>query len=268
VRTLRLLALAGSLLITLVPTAFADVDPNPGSSGVGIGVTTSGGAGFSRAGADGRTCRWTTAEPEPFKSIWAKVPPPHGEAATSGQWARWDCSDGAAGIAWFPNNRPAVGAAVLAREAYRYLPLPAPRIQTSPAANRDQLVNLRTWLWIDPGTWGTRSATASVPGLSGTVVATPVSVTWVMGDGGRVVCRGPGTPYDPTRPEAGQRPSCSYTYRRGSAGEPAGRFVVRATTTWRITWVATGAPGGGSLSPLARWSQAALRVAEVQALNS
>jgi len=263
---LAILALAGTLLAIEGPAA-ADVGPTRGSGGVGIGVRTSGGTGISTSGASGRTCRWTVTqanEPEPFKSIWAKVPPPPGETVASGQWARWDCSDGTAGIAWLPTNRPVVAPVVLAREAYRYLPLPAPRVRTNPAVGRDQLVNLRTWLWIDPATWGARSATASVPGLSATVTAVPVSVTWAMGDGGRVVCRGPGTPYDPKRPEAAQHPACAYIYRHA-----ADAYAVTATTRWRITWVAHGVQAGGTLPPLARSSPATLlRVVEVQAINN
>ena len=260
------LVLAGTLLAIEIP-AVADVGPTRGSGGVGIGVSTAGGTGVSTSGARGRTCSWTVTQantPEPFKSIWAKVPPPAGQAPGSGQWARWDCSDGTAGIGWLPNSRPAVAPIVLAREAYRFLPLPVPQIRLNPPAGRAQLVSLPTWLWLDPATWGARSATASVPGLSATVTAVPVSVTWSMGDGGRVVCRGPGTPYDPARPEAAQHPSCSYTYRHA-----ADAYQVTATTTWRITWAAHGAPGGGTLPPLARTSPAvAVRVVEVQAINN
>jgi len=257
----------GAALLSLGATpAFADVDPIAHPTGVAIGVSTSGGSGISTSGNGGRTCSWTVsqaAEPEPFRSIWAKVPPPTGQAPGSGQWGRWDCSDGTAGIGWMPNGRPMVAPVVLAREAYRYLPLPAPRVRTNPPVGSAQLVNLRTWLWVDPATWGSRSATASVPGLSATVTAVPVSVTWTMGDGGRVVCRGPGTAYDSGRPEASQDPGCSYTYHHA-----ADAYTVEATTTWRITWTADGAPGGGTLPPLARTSPATLlRVVEVQAIN-
>ncbi len=73
------LALAGALLSIEVP-AVADVGPTRGSGGVGIGVSTAGGAGASASGkASGKTCSWTVTQtntPEPFKSIWAKVPPP------------------------------------------------------------------------------------------------------------------------------------------------------------------------------------------------
>ncbi len=261
------LTIAVSLSVIEAP-ALADVGPTRGSSGVGIGVSTNGGAGNSTSGGThSKTCSWTVTQantPEPFKSIWANVPPPAGQAPGSGQWARWDCSDGTAGIGWLANSQPAVAPVVLARQAYRFLPLPVPRIRLNPPAGRAQLVSLRTWLWVDPATWGSRSATASVPGLSATVTAVPVSVTWGMGDGGRVVCRGPGTAYDPRRPEAAQRPSCSYIYRHA-----ADAYQVTATTTWRVTWMAHGAPGGGTLPPLVRTSPAlAVRVVEVQAINN
>jgi hypothetical protein len=43
---------------------------------------------------------------------------------------------------------------------------------------------------------------------------------------------------------------------------------VTATTTWQITWTATGATASSTLPPLSRTSQTALRVAEVQAINT
>jgi hypothetical protein len=95
----------------------------------------------------------------------------------------------------------------------------------------------------------------------------PVTVTWTMGDGSQVVCRGPGTPYtegDPARPS----PTCSHTYPRSSARQPGLRYPVTATTTWRITWTATGVvSASGTLPPLLRTSTTTLRVAEAQTVN-
>jgi hypothetical protein len=200
------------------------------------------------------------------------------------------CSDGTAGAAVFdqfgngqvdnqafptpppgqpqPPSGPAVTLQALAQRAYRFLPLPAPVIRTNPPPTQDQLVDLATWLWVDRAAWGARTATASVPGLAVTVTAVPATVTWRMGDGGDVVCRGPGAPFDPAVARPGQPGTCSYTYQRASAGALAGRFTVTATTTWRIAWTATGAAGAGTLPPLSRSSQTALRVAEVQAINT
>ncbi len=167
-----------------------------------------------------------------------------------------------------PPAGPAVTPEMLAQRAYRFLPLPAPVIHTNPPATQDQLVNLATLLWVARAAWGTRTATASVPGLAVTVTAVPATVTWRMGDGGEVVCHGPGAPFDPAASRPDQAGACSYTYRRASAGALAGWFTVTATTTWRITWTATGAAGAGTLPPLSRSSQTPLRVAEVQAINT
>jgi len=239
--------------------------------GASIKVSTNGGLGGTSpavgAAGSGRTCSYTPdadlnaglAAGEPKTGIL--------RLAAHGTFYDYRCSDGTAGIVYVPDSQaPAapVFAAQLARQAYRYLPLPAPQVRLNPPAGADQLVNLPTWLWVAPATWGSRSATASVPGLSATVTAVPVSVTWQMGDGGRVTCRGPGTPYDPARPEASQHPSCSYTYRHA-----ADAVAVTATTTWRVTWVAHGVQAGGSMPPLGRTSPATLlRVVEVQAINN
>src|SRR4030095_12254838 len=101
--------------------------------------------------------------------------------------------------------------------------------------------------------WAAQTATASVPGMSATVVARPARVVWDMGDGGRVVCRGPGTPYDPARPA--HEPGCGYMCRRSSAGAPEGRLLVTATITWSVSWSATGVAGGGSLPAVSRSTQ-------------
>jgi hypothetical protein len=165
-------------------------------------------------------------------------------------------------------TQPVVAPAVLARQAARYLPLPAPIIRTNPAANLDQLVNLPMWVWLAPASWGRRTATAAVPGLTVTVVANPTTVTWRPGDGTVRICRGPGTAYDPARSPGSQQASCAHTYRRSSLGQPAGRYRMTATITWAIRWTASGAiSASGSLPPLERSAQTSLRVVEAEALN-
>lgn len=264
---------AATLLTALLATATAaradDITVAQNGTGASVKVATNGGLGGTSPGASGRTCAWTVTRantPEPFKSIWENVPAPAGEMPDSGQWARWDCSDGTAGIAWMPNSRPMVAPGVLAREAYRHLPLPEPQIGVNPVAGREQFVNLPTWLWISPLTWGVRSATASVPGLSATATATPISVTWTMGDGGQVVCRGPGTAYSSRFPAGSASPDCGYVYRHSSARAPGAAYVVTAITTWRVTWTSS-IGTSGSLPLISRSSQISLLVAEAQALN-
>ncbi|MGH9089941.1 MAG: hypothetical protein ACRDZR_00950 [Acidimicrobiales bacterium] len=88
-----------------------------------------------------------------------------------------------------------------------------------------------------------------------------------MGDGQQVTCDGPGTPYDPSAPDA--TTDCSYTWTQPSAGQPGGAYQVTATVDYGVTWGATGAAGGGDLGqapgPAGR---VAVRVAQSEALNT
>jgi hypothetical protein len=266
-------AAVGLLVGVGVPSAFADVDPVPGRTGAGITVSSSS-VTLAQAGGGsggGQRCTYQKANVPGDPSSELVNPPPPPTPGAQGSWYFYDCTATgdlfATGIMWVPANRPAVPPAVLAQEASRWLPAPPPGIQTSPAATFDQVANVPTWLWVDPATWGVRSATASVPNESATVTATPVRVTWTMGDGSQVVCRGPGTPYasgDPARPS----PDCGHTYQQSSARQPGLRYPVTATTTWRITWVATGVEAAsGTFAPLQRTATTALRVAEAQTVN-
>ncbi len=267
--TIVFTVLLATLLVAPTAARADNITVTAGGTGATVKVSTRGGSGGTGPAASDRTCTWTVTQantPEPFRSIWATVPPPPGEAHGSGQWARWDCSDGTAGISWLPNSRPAVAPEVLAQEAARHLPLPQPQIGVNPVAGRDQFVNLPTWLWTSRTTWGARSATASVPGLAATATAIPISVTWTMGDGGKIVCRGPGTPYSPRFPARSPSPDCGYTYRHGSARTLSGTYAVTATIIWQVTWTASSG-ATGTLPPITRSSQVTLRVAEAQALN-
>jgi hypothetical protein len=196
-----------------------------------------------------------------------------GHAAGAGSWStKWCGGNGNyfGGNVWVPNGaprRPAVDPAQLARDARDRVPLPAPGIGMNPAPSQDQLVQLATWLWIDGAQWHPVTASASADGVSSTVTATPARVVWNMGDGASVTCAGPGSAYDPAHPDA--TPPCSYTYKRSSAGQPGSAFKVTATTVWQVTWVASGAAGGGDLGTVQRTSApVTVRVAEAQAINN
>ena len=184
---------------------------------------------------------------------------------TPGRWHTVECGGapppGGTGYVFISTVDPAV----LAEQAKRTLPLTPPDVQTSPSADDDQLVGVPTWLWVGDA-WAPRSATASLPGVSVTVTATPGSVVWDMGNGDRVVCQSPGTAYDPDRPNGEQVTDCSYTYSRSSAHQPGQRYPVTATMTWEVSWTASGVAGGGSLGALSRSTTFGLRVAEAQAL--
>ena len=156
---------------------------------------------------------------------------------------------------------------VLGQVARRLLVLPSPVIRSSPAPGDLQLVHLPVWLWVNRAVWVPRSKTAAVPGEQVTATAIPVSVTWRMGDGSVVTCRGPGIPYSRRYSPASASPDCGHTYGRSSAGQPRGAYRVAATITWDVTWQATGG-AGGTLPPLFSTAAAAFRVAESQTVNT
>ncbi|GAA4850038.1 hypothetical protein [Saccharopolyspora rosea] len=167
---------------------------------------------------------------------------------------------------WIPNGptpAPLPSPETLAQQAYSQLRLPSPQIHASPA--QTQLVNLPTWLWMDPAQWRPQSATASVPGVSVTATAVPNSVTWSMGDGSTVTCPGPGTPF-PSSADPRSASDCGHTYHHTSQGRPGNAYPVAATVNWTVTW--SGAGTGGTFPNLTTTSTASFAVAEAQALNN
>jgi len=213
----------------------------------------------------------TTADSE-FGCRYVPVdyPAPSGPVPEPGGWFMVLCSpDGkdpdSYGPVWVQAGAtaPVVSPEQVAQTARKQLRLPAPAIAASPSDT--QLVRLPTWLWLSGG-WVQSSATASVPGVSVTAVASPVSVSWSMGDGTTVTCGGPGTPYQPgSNPEASS-PDCGHTYLRSSAREPGQAFTVSATVQWSVTW--SGAGQTGTFPDLTTTSTATFRVAESHALNN
>ncbi len=160
---------------------------------------------------------------------------------------------------------PEVDPEFLAEQAAARLAVAPPEIQLSPKADLNQIVQLPTWMWVS--NWEPASATASVPGVTSTVTATPASVTWDMGNGDQVVCSGPGTPFDSSRPEEEQSTDCSYTYRHSSTSQPSGVYQVSATMTYDVSWSASGAPGGGALPAVSETTTFPLRVLEIHAVE-
>lgn len=162
---------------------------------------------------------------------------------------------------------PLANPVVLVQQALSRLPLPTPTIEMAPPTDQDQLVNASTWLWIDPAAWRGMSASATAGPVTTTATAMPAEVVWQMGDGHSVTCLGPGTPYDPSQPNA--TTDCSYTWPQSSAGQPGGAYQVTTTVYYRAAWTAAGAPGGGSLGLVAGPSaHVAVRVAESEAINN
>ncbi len=164
-----------------------------------------------------------------------------------------------------PAAAPArVSPATLAVQASNRLSLPEPLVGMSPAGQG--LVGLPQWLWVGPGGWLPLSQRTSAGPVWAQVTARPVAARWDLGDGSpALLCAGPGAVYDRARPAAGQATSCSHTFLRSSAAEPAGTFMVTVTVSWSVSWVGSGG-SAGSLPVLSRGSSVLLPVAERQAV--
>ena len=82
-------------------------------------------------------------------------------------------------LEWLPTAEAQAAApvnvAALGQQAVSRLGLGAPAVEMAPPSGSPQLVNVATWLWINPAVWQTLTATAS----AGTVTATATRITWV-----------------------------------------------------------------------------------------
>ena len=185
---------------------------------------------------------------------------PHGAA----EWQAYLQAIGCAGVPYTPPNP-----AVLAQQALATIGFPHPSGHRSPSETllwqgfAFTYGNLPTFYWTDPGTWVTLSATASDRGVAATVTATPVSLTYSAGDGGRAVCPGPGRPWEISD---GNGPptngACAYEYARVTPAP----ITATETLTWRVTWVGTGV-AAGQLDAVSTSTSGQLRVLQVQTVN-
>jgi hypothetical protein len=130
-------------------------------------------------------------------------------------------------------------AAVLAQIAANTMVLPLPDLETWPSDGQVGLVHLPVWLHVD--NWQPIQASASAGGLTATVEARPVRVTWKPADD-TVVCEGPGTRFDG---DAASPPAtaCTYAFERSSGGQPDQAFTSTAAVTWHLRWFATTGEG-------------------------
>ncbi|GIE93888.1 hypothetical protein [Paractinoplanes rishiriensis] len=171
-----------------------------------------------------------------------------GQPAGEGGWYQRVCynddgeaTSGFGGPVWIAGAPPVVSPEVLARQVRSRLNLPRVEIQTNPPGK--QLTHLPTWLSLDASSWESRSATASVPGVSVTATARPVQASWAMGNNTTKVCTGPGTKWTPGTDPKLPSPDCGYTYTHPSAQAPGGKYTVTVTVTWEVTWAGAGQSG-------------------------
>lgn len=217
---------------------------------------------FARRGADCNGCLWFDRFVRgPLRSSGQYDRDPPYPLPPTARWKFVICYPNGAG-SWvavpLDAPQPTVSATALALHARDSFRLPRPALGTAPSGAA--LVNLSIYLFVDKGQWVPSTATAAVPGTSVTVIATPRYVTWRMGDGGVVTCRGPGEPYRRGAPA----PDCGYRYRT-STGSAA--HTVTAAVTYEIAWTCTGVcdVSGGSLDPLNPEASTRLAVKQARA---
>ena len=265
----------------------SDGGSSPGSSGSGTGPGRPGtprggtGGGSGSAAASPWVCTSTSlllndeggfAPGGPTPGGWYSVTCIDRLTGASTTQTEWITSQATATPST-PSPVPTIDPRVLAVQAESSLRLPTPTLRFNPAAS--SVVNLPTWLWIDPSIWHPFSVTATAGSVSATAVATPQSITWQMGDGGAVVCPGPGRPFDLTVPAEQQTTECDYTFRSSSLGQQSSdgnpddaAYSVRATVTWAVSWTAQGAPGQGVLPSLTTTGAASVRVVQIESIDS
>ncbi|MFR9777222.1 hypothetical protein ACL02O_14330 [Micromonospora sp. MS34] len=190
---------------------------------------------------NGDGCYYKLAEPQP-------------EAPDGKQWYVRTCNGGDLGdqtVVLLDAPPPGYGdppdLEELARRALASISLLPPRIAVAPRrSNGPGLVGLPVWMWASsgPSYFGPLTASASDRGLTVRITARVQRIVWTMGDGAKVTCTGPGTPYDADGPRAG-RPSPDCGYDQGYAR--AGAYQVSATTHWTVHW-----SGGGESGDIAQ----------------
>nr|WSX50418.1 hypothetical protein OG409_16555 [Streptomyces sp. NBC_00974] len=172
-----------------------------------------------------------------------------------------------------PAEPLAVNPRVLAEYAYDEIKIPETEITMKPADK--STVNLPSWIWLDRARFSPRSVTASIPnsGLSATTTATPVSLRIQPGTSDArlfpssgecpIAADGSiGTPFSADK--QAQDPPCGVTYLRSTTG--TGPHKLRATITWKISWVGSNGQRGDLPNGTIATTQD-VTVQEIQAVN-
>ena len=142
---------------------------------------------------------------------------------------------------------------------------PAPVPATSPPLERQAVVRISTWLWLDGGYWVPLEVSETRGLVTVTVRATPTQASWVMGDGGEVTCLGPGVEWRSGLSE--DDTDCSYTYLHSSYGLADGRFDASVTVVWEFEWWLNGAYQG-LFGTVGVSTDFAVAVGEIQAIET
>ncbi|MER7455472.1 hypothetical protein [Micromonospora sp. NPDC126480] len=238
-------------------------DDDPGTPGGGGGP--GGGDGGGNGGGGGGKCQWNGRVIPCYdedlgwfnnsNGCYYKLAEPQQEAPPGQQWYVLTCNGGDLGsqhMELLDAPPPGYGAPPdpeeLARRALASIDLLPPNVAVAPRKRVGPgLVGLPVWMWASPDRpgeprryFGPQHADASDRGLTVYIEAKVDRVVWDMGNGDKVTCPGPGTPYRSDNSLAGKpSPDCGY-----DDGYPrAGTYRVQATTFWTVNWRGGGESG-------------------------
>lgn len=139
-----------------------------------------------------------------------------------------------------------------------------PSVETNPSfTDGFGVVRLPTWLWINDA-WVALEEEESAGFVTVEVSATPISVNWIMGDGGSANCGGPGIPWSDATHSGGTY--CSYTYTSSSADQDGATYSAEATQLWEFEWWING-DYQGVFGTLERDTPFSLAIGEIQAVE-
>jgi hypothetical protein len=161
-------------------------------------------------------------------------------------------------IVGLPGSAAPPSSGDLAAAGQAELRLPLPQVLTSPPRAGTQLTGVPVWFWMDRPE--PVSVTASIPGLSATLTATPRTSRYEISDGTVLRCADFGTPFRRDLPAEGQRSTCRHPF------DERGPVEVAATVDWSLAWTATDGTTG-TLPPVARTERFSLVVEEAQAVT-
>lgn len=273
-RLVAVALLCGAVLFVAASPAGAEERPggsggayvNPDGDPTAVAADGASQTGSGERTSDSSQCEWIVLVDDDVKyAIYEELTRLYSE---TGRWLQYVCPPQGAiavGGRYLIPEGGLVDPSQVAVDALASVGIGPPAIHTSPSAGGRLYVQVPTWLWVDPNWWRPYEATARAGRVWSTVRATPVAVTWTMGDGRSATCGGPGTEWRPGAPEDAS--TCTHVYRRSSAGSPGARFVIEATVTFEVSWTSN-VSAGGMLPAISRTQSLDVVVGEIQAIGT
>jgi hypothetical protein len=154
-----------------------------------------------------------------------------------------------------PGQTETIDPRVAAQQVVETMNFVAPHLGLSPyvqSATHEGIVNVPIWMWVtDPGstTTGPQTKRAAVGGVAIEATGTVDRIEWSMGAGGKITCKGAGTPFSramavgKSLKEIPASPTCGYKYRKTSRCAKSGAYQVTATAYWNVHWTGGGMEG-------------------------